>query len=295
MKNVDVITYYKQHKLDIKNAVSKGQFDDRDFIISNELTRQNTTLTLEEEKLMHCIFSQIDGYSKKDQKRVIKLYKKDLFELLEMNRSDRYSELKSRFKSLTQKSVVDVRMPNGNDVIAPVIVRAESNFKSDHFEIQLNEVFMPYLEKLATHYTTLNLNTIVRFDSKYSLMLYKYLSSWRTDHYERMMSMTTKELKELFGLSKKDYVSNGKFDRYNFEKYTINRAVNEIQSKVKHWRIGWEKVKKGSRVTGYIIHWADLSQMNTHDKSVSDEQLKADYEQYHREHVDENQMSIDDL
>ncbi|WP_210368315.1 RepB family plasmid replication initiator protein [Borreliella garinii] len=40
--------------------------------------------------------------------------------------------------------------------------------------------------------------------------------------------MTTKELKELLGLSIDDYVYNGKFNRGDFERKTIKSAINEI-------------------------------------------------------------------
>lgn len=287
MKSIDVKSFDKKHAQDLENYANKGQFDDKEVIISNELVRQNIKITLEEEKLMHCIFSQLNGLENKAQKRVIKLYKNDLFDLLSLTSSTRYIELKKRFKSLTEKSVVDVVLPNGNDLIAPVIVGIESNYKADHFIVELNERFMPYLERLVTHYTKLELDSIVQFESKYSLILYKYLSSWRSNHYHRMTHLTTKELKELFGLTKDDYVYKGKFQRTHFERKTLETAINEINDKVPYWGVRYEKTKRGGRVTGYTIEWLERNRLSTHNQSVSQEELLRDYEQYTKSETEE--------
>ena len=70
--------------------------------------------------------------------------------------------------------------------------------------------------------------------------------------------MTTKELKDVFNMNKEDYMNkSGNFDRYNFEKFAIKNAVNELNAKVPGWRMRWEKVKNGKLVSGYLFEWVD--------------------------------------
>lgn len=68
------------------------------------------------------------------------------------------------------------------------------------------------------------------------------------------VGFTTKELKTLFGLSKEDYMSGGRFDRYNFERKTINLAIKDINDKSKCIQnLRYEKRKKNGRVQGYVF------------------------------------------
>ena len=290
VKNVD--SFYKKTEKELKKTVNKGQFDNKPVVISNDLARQNTLLTLEDEKLLHCIFSQLDFNSKNPTK--IELKKIDLFEKLELNSESRYSDVKKRLKGLIHKSMVDVTDHEGTEHYGVVIINATSSYKSDSFTVQLNPNFMFFLEEMKNFYTRLELDSIVQFDSKFSLTLYKYLSSWRTDHYHRMLIMTTKELKDLFGLSKDDYMSNGKFDRFNFERYTLDTAVKEINGKVPWWSVSWKKIKKGNRVTGYQLEWLERDRIQSHNQSVSDEQFQLDYEAYKNIDIEKGQLTLED-
>lgn len=99
------------------------------------------------------------------------------------------------------------------------------------------------------------------------------------------VGFTTKELKTLFGLTKDDYMSGSRFDRYNFEKYTINVAVKDINEKSKCIQnLRYEKRKKNGRVQGYVFFfdYTDPNEFRITYKSdekssseeVSDEDVK---------------------
>ena len=59
----------------------------------------------------------------------------------------------------------------------------------------------------------------------------------------------------MFGLSKSDYMrKNDSFNRSEFEKKTINKAVDEINKKSKCIKnLTYRKVKKGSRIQYYLF------------------------------------------
>lgn len=129
-------------------------------------------------------------------------------------------------------------------------------------KIEFNPRFLPYVEELLGHYTQLELDSVVEFKSKFSLSLYKYLSSWKdngkvkdTNQYRYL---STRELKELLGLGKEDYVYNGKFNRSLFEKKTVDVAIEEINSKTNDLRVSYTKVKKGNRVIAYVFDINDI-------------------------------------
>ena len=55
-------------------------------------------------------------------------------------------------------------------------------------------------------------------------------------------------------LSKEDYVSGGRFDRYNFERKTINVAIQDINEKSKCIQnLRYEKRKRNGRIQGYVF------------------------------------------
>ena len=265
MKIIDVKTNEVVAVENLEKVTRKGQFDNRRVVISNDLARQNTRMTLEEEKLLHCIFSQLNPYGENEPKVTLK--KSELFEKLGLKSSDRYSRIMNQFRHMIRKTVVELYI-NGNDHIGAVITDVMSNYRSEYIEVLLNPRFMPYVEKLVAHYTKLQLDSIVQFDSRYSLILYKHLSSWAGTHPERMQLISTKELKELFGLSKDDYVYNGHFNRALFEKYTIDVAIDEINDKVPGFDVTYKKSKKGNRVQGYIIHWIDRNRFSESEEGV---------------------------
>lgn len=141
--------------------------------------------------------------------------------------------------------------------------------KEPNFEVELTKMFMPYLEQLIRDYTKVDLNSICAFKSKHTLTLYKYICSW-TDESElkNQRYITTKELKELFGLNTNDYVYNGKFRRYDFERYTIKRAITEI-NKVSNIILNFKKNKKGIKVLNYEFTWFQKEKSNLKKRKCS--------------------------
>ena len=82
----------------------------------------------------------------------------------------------------------------------------------------------------------------------------------------------------IFGLSKDDYVTKGHFDRYAFERRTINVAVKDINEKSKCIQnLRYEKRKKNGRVQGYVFFF-DYTDPNefriTYNKSNNDSSSK---------------------
>ncbi|MBP1526250.1 MAG: replication initiation protein, partial [Spiroplasma ixodetis] len=104
----------------------------------------------------------------------------------------------------------------------------------------------------------INLDNLVRFKSNHSLNLYKLICSWND---KKVVLQTTKELKEMFGLTKEAYVQNDKFNRGAFERDTIKKAINEI-NKITNLLISFKKNKKGNKVLNYEFNWIQK------DKSV---------------------------
>lgn len=237
----------------LKKDLENGVLLPTTSIISNKLARQNSKLTLEEEKLMHCIFSKLNAHGKNEN--IVKIEKAELWNLLGLTSTNRYAETKKKLQGLIDKTMVDFVDEKRTNYVGVVVTGFKSDYKSDHIEVSLNPLFMPFIEQLTTHYTKLEINSIVQFDSQYSLDLYKYLKSWNKSkewEFGNARYLSTKQLKELFGLDKEDYVSNGKFQRTRFEQRTIDTAIKEINSKTE-MVVQYTKAKKGNRIIAYVF------------------------------------------
>lgn len=260
-KAVDVLGPYQELMGKVDLTVAPNVFDDKIVIYSNDLARQASKFTLEEEKILHLIFSQIDPHGKNATQVVLK--KKDLLGKLNVSSKSNYTAIHDRMSGMIKKSLIKIKRDRTN-MMGVVIIGVQWQDYADEVIVELNPMFMPFIEELASFYTKLKLDAIITFKSKFTLALYKYLASWSSGHYHRVISMTTKELKDLYGLSEDDYINkNGKFDRYNFEKYAIDGAVKELNAKVPEFRMAWRKVKNGKFVSGYVFEWVDWDRTAT--------------------------------
>ncbi|WP_342276330.1 replication initiation protein [Spiroplasma endosymbiont of Nebria brevicollis] len=234
-----------------KNIIKNNK--ELNIYYSNFLARMNTKFTLEEEKALHLIFKQINAFGKNDT--TIKLNKLDFFNKLELESTNRYPRYRKLIRGLIHKTYVEFVDNYGAEYVGVVINSSVWKPREPFFVVELTKMFMPYLELLIRDYTKVDLNSVCAFKSKHSLTLYKFICSWTDDSKQtNQRYITTKDLKELFGLNISDYVYNDKFKRYDFERETIKKAINEI-NKVSNISLSFKKNKKGNKVLNYEFTW----------------------------------------
>jgi len=239
------------------SKIEKNQFHNLTVYYANQLARMNSKFTLEEEKVMHLVISQIKPYEKNPN--IFKLSKLDFFNKLELESKNRYPRYRQLIQGLIKKTFVEITDIDGEELMGVVVTASKWHKKQSFFEIEISKMFMPFLEQLVRDYTQVNLDTILKFNSKHTLNLYKWLCSWSDDKVLTKGSryIMTKDLKELFGLTKEAYVQNGKFNRADFERRTVNPAIEEINSK-SNLTVYYRKNKKGNRVLNYNFSWKNM-------------------------------------
>jgi len=236
------------------------KFNSLTIYYANELARKYCKFSLEEQKVLHLIFSQIKPYEKNPT--TFKIEKIDFFKKLNLKGDDKYRNYNKLLKNLINKSVIEIDDEIKTSV-GVVIYNVEWYKKESYFFVKLNPDFMPYLEQLVRDYTKVNLDSVLKLKSKHSLTLYKWLCSW-TDESKKINQryITTKDLKELFGLSIDDYAYNGKFRRFDFERETIKKAINEI-NKISNINVFFKKIKENGKVKNYEFTWTKKDKSNT--------------------------------
>lgn len=215
--------------------------------MDNTLTKKATKFTVDEQRLFYITLASI----KPDQKgNEIEIDKKAMIDMLGFSSQNVYSRIRPMFKKLAMASWIEF----GDDEIFDdgFLISAIRTTKRKVY-VTIADKYIPLLIELAPGFTRLLSDDAISFKSKYSMLIYQQLMRWS---HKGVFGATTKELKTLFGMTKDDYVSNGRFDRYNFEKYTIDVAVQDINEKSKCINnLRYEKKKKGNRVQGYVFYF----------------------------------------
>lgn len=259
------------------------QFPDNDLhnqiiAMDNELAKQATNFTIEEQRLFYITLASIKPNQKSS---IIEIDKKAVLDMLGFNSQNQYSRLRPMFTKMIKKSLI---LSGDDEIWNDGFLFYKCRTTKKKIYIYVDDEYIPLLIKLQPGFTRLLSDDAISFNSKFSMILYQQLMRLNNKG-DFGVGFTTKELKTIFGLSKEDYVSGGRFDRYNFERKTINVAIKDINEKSKCIQnLRYEKRKRNGRIQGYVFFfdYTDPNEFRTtynsdkesSSKEVSDEDVK---------------------
>lgn len=227
--------------------------------MSNVLAEKSTRFPVAQQKLFYiCLASLKQGINSRNE---VGINKKELFNCLDIEKeTKRYTRIKGEFEQLAHNSFVKFDTTDG---FCQGFLICNIRLAKNTFYVQFNDYYLPLVQELANNYVRLLDDDVISFNSKFSMMLYQNLmkDKWKLTNVDYLgIDYSTRKLKMMFGLSIDDYMRDGHFDRYNFERKTINKAVKEINEKSKCIKnLTYRKVKKGSRIQYYLFsyHYID--------------------------------------
>ena len=222
--------------------------------MSNILAEKSTRFSVMQQKLFYvCIASLKHGINTKNE---VEINKQELFNCLGIEKeTGRYTRIKGEFEQLAHNSFVEFDTTDG---FSQGFLIYNIRLSKNTFFVKFNDYYLPLVQELANNYVRLLDDDVISFSSKFSMMLYQNLmkDKWKLTNVDHLgIDYSTKQLKMMFGLSKSDYMrKNDSFNRSEFEKKTINKAVDEINKKSKCIKnLTYRKVKKGSRIQYYLF------------------------------------------
>lgn len=252
----------------MKNA--DNSLENQVIAMSNMLAEKSTRFTIIQQKMFYVCLASLKlnkNSTKTDEKlerkgqNEVGINKQELFEYLSItNDNNRWTRVRNEFKKLASNSYI--QFGNDEEYADGFIICGVRSTKYNIY-VRFDTYFLPLVEELADNYVRLLDDDVVSFDSKFSMMLYQNLmkDKWKLTNPDFLgIDYSTRKLKMMFGLSIDDYMRDGHFDRYNFERKTINKAVDEINKKSKCIKnLTYRKVKKGSRIQYYLFsyHYVD--------------------------------------
>ncbi|MFZ4355263.1 replication initiation protein, partial [Enterococcus gallinarum] len=121
----------------------------------------------------------------------IYLSKKELFAFFDVSDNDKHSRFKQAIEKMQKQAYFEVREQTGKgfefESIVP-IPYIKWNDYDDEVTIRFDQAIMPYLIDLKQNFTQYAISDIMELNSKYSIVLYKWLSM----HYNQYEHYSSK-------------------------------------------------------------------------------------------------------
>ncbi|STQ32995.1 replication protein [Enterococcus durans] len=220
----------------------------------------------------------------------IYLSKKELFVFFDVSDNDKHSRFKQAVEKMQKQAFFEIREEKNKGYKMKSIVPipyVEWTDYDDEVTIRFDQAIMPYLIELKQNFTQYAISDIMELNSKYSIVLYKWLSM----HYNQYEHYSSKggrreeqveayhhpsiSMQELRAMT--DTVNE--YKRFtHFETRVLKKAIEEI-NRYTHLNVAYDKIKKGRSIDSIVFHitkkWqADDTIYKLDDPLYQEEQAK---------------------
>ena len=220
----------------------------------------------------------------------IYLSKKELFTFFDVSDNDKHSRFKQAIEKMQKQAFFEIREEKNKGYKMKSIVPipyVEWTDYDDEVTIRFDQAIMPYLIDLKQNFTQYAISDIMELNSKYSIILYKWLSMHynQYEHYSskggrreeqvetyRHPSISIQELRTIT-----DTVDEYK-NMTDFTKWILNAPLKEI-NQYTHLNVAYDKIKKGRSIDSIVFHItkkrrADDTSYKLDDPLYQEEQAK---------------------
>lgn len=241
------------------NELSKRKVVEHNSLITSIAKMDKTPL-----KMFELAVSLIDTDNPpKDQ--TVYLSKKELFAFFKVNDNDKHSRFKEAIQKMQKQAYFEIleKTTNGFEFesIVPIPYVKWTDYH-DEVTIQFSDKIMPYLINLKSNFTQHALSDISELNSKYAIILYRWLSMNfnQYEHYsfkggrreEQIDSYRNPEISMQELRIMTDTVNE--YQRFtNFSKKVLDLPLEEITSHTS-FNVTYDKVKKGRSIDSIVFH-----------------------------------------
>ena len=256
---MSIIPESKTRQVHTLNELSKRKVVEHNSLITSIAKMDKTPL-----KMFELAVSLIDT-DNPPQDQTVYLSKQEMFAFFKVNDNDKNSRFKQAIEKMQKQAFFQIKkeQDKGFKFVSIVpIPYVEWTDYNDEVKIEFHREIMPYLINLKTNFTQHALSDIAELNSKYAIILYRWLSMnySQYDHYSvkggrreeqvesyRNPKIGIRELREMT-----DTVNEyQRFDR--FESYILKNSLKEINAHTT-FNVTHEKVKKGRSIDSIVFH-----------------------------------------
>ena len=256
---MSIIPESKTRQVQTLNELSKRKVVEHNSLITSIAKMDKTPL-----KMFELAVSLIDT-DNPPQDQTVYLSKQEMFAFFKVNDNDKNSRFKQAIEKMQKQAFFQIKkeQDKGFKFVSIVpIPYVEWTDYSDEVKIEFHREIMPYLINLKDNFTQHALSDIAELNSKYAIILYRWLSMNynQYEHYSvkggrreeqvesyRNPKIGIRELREMT-----DTVNEyQRFDR--FESYILKNSLKEINAHTT-FNVTHEKVKKGRSIDSIVFH-----------------------------------------
>ena len=213
------------------------------------------------------------------------LSKTDLFAFFKVSDNDKHSRFKQAVEKMQKQAFFQIKEEAGKGFkfksIVPIPYVEWTDY-NDEVKIEFHREIMPYLINLKKNFTQHALSDIAELNSKYSIILYRWLSMNynQYEHYSnkggrrveqveayRNPTISMEELRIMT-----DTVNEYK-DFRNFEKRILKNSIEEITEHTS-FNVTYDKIKKGRSIDSIVFHITKKRRADDNSYKLEDKTYK---------------------
>ena len=240
------------------------ELEDRKVVEHNDLITSIAKMDKTPLKIFELAASCIDTENP-PKDNIVYLSKVELFKFFDVSDSNKHSRFKQAIEVMQKQAFFEVKEKKGKGFkyrsIVPIPTVTWNDY-NDNVEIFFNPYIMPYLIDLGTKYTQYAISDIMELNSKYSIILYKWLSMHfnQFEYYTKKGERRKEQLEEyrnpIIKVSELRMITDteNEYKRSDhFEKWIIQTPLNEINAH-SHFDVTYDKIKKGRSIDSIQFH-----------------------------------------
>ena len=256
---MSIIPESKTRQVHTLNELSKRKVVEHNSLITSIAKMDKTPL-----KMFELAVSLIDT-DNPPQDQTVYLSKQEMFAFFKVNDNDKNSRFKQAIEKMQKQAFFQIKKEHDKGFkfvsIVPIPYVEWTDY-NDEVKIEFHREIMPYLINLKTNFTQHALSDIAELNSKYAIILYRWLSMNynQYDHYSvkggrrekqvesyRNPTISMQDLRQIT-----DTVDEYK-RFYNFEKWVLKEPLSEITNHTT-LNVTYEKIKKGRSIDSIVFH-----------------------------------------
>lgn len=241
------------------NELSKRKVVEHNSLITSIAKMDKTPLKMFE-LAVSCINTE-----EPPKDNTVYLSKRDLFAFFKVSDNDKHSRFKEAVEKMQKTAYFQIKevKEKGYEMTSIVpIPTVKWNSYNDEVLIRFNQDIMPYLIDLKKNFTQHALSDIAELNSKYSIILYRWLSMNynQYEHYSskggrreeqveayRNPSISIQELRLMTDTVNEYKIMN------DFTRWILEKPLEEINAHTS-FNVSYEKVKKGRSIDSIVFH-----------------------------------------
>ena len=256
-----IITEKQENK---KQVLTLNELEKRKVVEHNSLITSIAKMDKTPLKMFELAVSCINT-EEPPKDNTVYLSKRDLFAFFKVSDNDKHRRFKEAVEKMQKQAFFQIKEEEGKGFkfksIVPIPYVEWTDYH-DEVKIEFHREIMPYLINLKKNFTQHALSDIAELNSKYSIILYRWLSMQynQYEHYSvkggrraeqveayRNPTITVKELRVMT-----DTVNEYK-RMFQFTEWILEKPLAEINAHTS-FNVSYEKVKKGRSIDSIVFH-----------------------------------------